>query len=371
MSRTLQTEVFIVGGGPAGLAAAIAARQAGLEVTLADSARPPIDKACGEGIMPDGLTALRQLGITLTAHDAHPFPGIRFLNTVHRVEAHFPHGVGFGIRRVRLHQILMDKAEELGVHMHWGARISELSSDGIVLHHQKIAYRWLVGADGQNSRLRRWAGLDRCQSCQKRFGFRRHFRVKPWSEFVEIYWSDGGQLYITPVGEDEICVSLITRNPELRFSNALHYFPEVVARLSVAVPSTREQGAITPMRKLRSVYRDNIALIGEASGSVDAIAGEGLSMSFQQAVALARAMKDCNLAAYQSAHRRIGRLPRIMSGLMLAMDEHHRFRNRVFRAFDAEPIFFARMLAIHTGAISPAAFGAGKAVALGWRLLTA
>src|ERR1022692_2180287 len=57
------TDLFVIGGGPAGLAAAIAARLKGLNVTLADGARPPIDKACGEGLMPDGLAALRSLGV--------------------------------------------------------------------------------------------------------------------------------------------------------------------------------------------------------------------------------------------------------------------------------------------------------------------
>ena len=57
---TQSTDVFVAGGGPAGLAVAIAAAQRGMTVTVADSSRPPIDKACGEGIMPDGLAALRR-----------------------------------------------------------------------------------------------------------------------------------------------------------------------------------------------------------------------------------------------------------------------------------------------------------------------
>ena len=57
------TDVFVIGGGPAGLAAAIAARQRGFRVIVADGMRPPIDKACGEGLMPDGLAALERLGI--------------------------------------------------------------------------------------------------------------------------------------------------------------------------------------------------------------------------------------------------------------------------------------------------------------------
>jgi len=65
VSRLADSDVVVIGGGPAGLAAAIAARRRGLTVTVAESARFPIDKACGEGIMPDGVEALRSLGIAL------------------------------------------------------------------------------------------------------------------------------------------------------------------------------------------------------------------------------------------------------------------------------------------------------------------
>jgi len=91
-----ETQVFVVGGGPAGLAAAIAARRAGFSVTLADAARPPIDKTCGEGIMPDGLAALRKLGIVLPADKTVPFRGIRFSSTSAAVAAEFPKAWGSG-----------------------------------------------------------------------------------------------------------------------------------------------------------------------------------------------------------------------------------------------------------------------------------
>jgi menaquinone-9 beta-reductase len=371
LSAIFDTEVFVAGGGPAGLAAAIAARQRGFAVTLADSAHPPIDKACGEGIMPDGLTALAKLGVEIPAENAYSFRGIRFMNHADRVEANFPHGNGYGIRRTRLHEILVARAAELGVGLLWGTRITGITPQGVSVNNHQIACKWLVCADGQNSRLRGWSGLDSNGTARRRFGFRRHFRVAPWSEYVEIYWSDCGQMYVTPISSEEICVALICRNPQLRFVEALHFFPEVAERLRGVPAGTREQGAVTPTRRLHRVYRDRTALIGEASGSVDAITGEGLSMSFQQAVALADAMMVGDLARYQSAHSRIARLPSMMSSLMLSMDQHHRFRSRVFRAFTAEPSFFSKLLAIHTGAISPASFGAARAVSLGWHLLTA
>ena len=72
-------DVFIVGGGPAGLAAAIAARLKGFDVVVADAAQPPIDKACGEGLMPDSSDALRRLGISFDPEQSFAFRGIRFI----------------------------------------------------------------------------------------------------------------------------------------------------------------------------------------------------------------------------------------------------------------------------------------------------
>ena len=79
-----QVDVLVIGGGPAGLAAAIAARQKGFRVTVADGAAPPIDKACGEGMMPESLAALKTLGVSIAPHEGFRFRGIRF---IHRYSA--------------------------------------------------------------------------------------------------------------------------------------------------------------------------------------------------------------------------------------------------------------------------------------------
>ncbi len=57
-------DVLVVGGGPAGMACAIAAAGHGLHVEVVDAMKPPIDKACGEGLMPDSLEALAAVGFT-------------------------------------------------------------------------------------------------------------------------------------------------------------------------------------------------------------------------------------------------------------------------------------------------------------------
>ncbi len=366
-----EAEVLIAGGGPAGLAAAIAARQAGFAVTVVDRAQPPIDKACGEGIMPDGLAALRQLGVRIGPADAVPFRGIRFLNDDDQVEAEFPHGVGYGIRRTVLHQVLVDRAIEVGASLYWGAPITGLSAEGVAIGGQHVRYRWLLCADGQNSLLRRLAGLDVPRSALRRFGFRRHYRVAPWSDFVEVYWSNCGQMYITPVSENEVCVALITRTPGLGLDEVLLHFPALRARLQNATPGKRHLGALTITRRLAAVQLGKVALVGEASGSVDAVTGEGLSMAFRQAIALAEAMRAGSLQQYELTHRRIVHLPQMMCTLMLAMDKHPQFRRRVFRALTLEPDYFRRLLALHTGAISPLNFGLRETLSLGWHLLAA
>src|SRR5437763_1305689 len=100
------TDIFVIGGGPAGLAAAIAARRCGFDVTLADAAVPPIDKACGEGIMPDGISAARALGLdldsALSGATGHRFRGIRFCDSGAGVQADFPSGHALGMRRIEL-----------------------------------------------------------------------------------------------------------------------------------------------------------------------------------------------------------------------------------------------------------------------------
>jgi menaquinone-9 beta-reductase len=366
-----ETEVFVGGGGPAGLAAAIATRLAGFSVTVVDCAQPPIDKACGEGIMPDGLSVLSKLGVSVMSGPGTPFQGIRFISGSARVEARFPQGVGYGLKRTVLHQLLIDRATELGASLNWGTRITGVWEKGVLVEGKRVTCRWLLCADGHNSLLRKLAGLDVLRPAQRRFGFRRHYKLAPWSDFVEVHWSDCGQMYITPVADDEICVALITRRPGLRFDEALTYFPELSERLKNTPPENQHLGALTVTRNFGAVQLGDAALVGEASGSVDAVTGEGLSLAFRQAIAVADAMRTGDLRNYEAAHRQIVRLPRLMSRLLLTMDKHPRLRSRAFRALAAEPDCFRRLLAMHTGAISPASFGLRESLSLGWHLLAA
>jgi flavin-dependent dehydrogenase len=363
------TDLFVIGGGPAGLAAALAARRRGLDVTLADSSMPPIDKACGEGIMPDGLAAARSLGLDLDAAGGHAFRGIRFRDGDSAVEAAFPNGHGLGMRRTALHRLMVNQAIDAGVRLAWGVRVSGITTEGAMADGRLVRSRWIAGADGGNSRVRSWAGLDACHHESRRFGFRRHYAVAPWSEYMEIHWGDGCQLYITPVAESEVCVVLISSDQRLRLDDVLPGFPEVERRLSGAGPTNLQRGGVTASRRLKAVYRGNVALVGDSSGSVDAITGDGLCLLLQQSVALAAALEAGDLPLYQAEHRRIGRRPEWMANLMLLLDQHGGLRSRAIRALAGRPNLFAGMLAMHVGQQSTTDF-LRNGLALGWRMLT-
>ena len=364
-------DVFVIGGGPAGLAAAIAAAQKGMNVAVADVAEPPIDKACGEGLMPDALQALGILGIALERFEHAAFRGIRFLGGKDLVEAQFPRGVGIGIRRTILHDAMVERARNLGVRLLWRARVSRVKNGAVQVNGEDVHCRWIVGADGQNSHVRAWAGLARGRNYERRVGLRRHFRVEPWSHFVEIYWGEKGQAYVTPIASNEICVALISRQRFASFDEGLMHFPELRSRLHNAFASSEVKGAVTITRRLRSVVRDNFILIGEASGSADAITGEGLAISFRQASALGEALAADNLWLYRRAHRREARLPHFLGRSMLLMDKSSWLRSHALHAFSRQPGLFARLLAVHVGEITPSQFGISGVLSLGWGLLAA
>jgi flavin-dependent dehydrogenase len=359
------TDVFIVGGGPAGLAAAIAARARGFDVALADRQRPPVDKVCGEGMMPDGLAAARALGLDFSSA-GQPFRGIRFIEGNRSVAADFPAGQGLGVRRTVLHEIMATHAARIGVRMAYGTNVTGLGPQGVVTTQGLVRARWIVGADGGNSLVRSWAGLDAHWRNRRRFGFRRHYRLEPWSEHMEIHWGRGCQFYITPTGPREVCVVLISTNPRLRLEDALPQFPELARRLAAAESRTAERGCISASLQLKTVYRTPVLLLGDASGSVDAITGEGLSLSFRQALAAAQAMESGDLERYQQEHWRIRRRPAFMAELMLLLDLSL-FRKRAMRALAARPPLFSRMLAMHVHGFR-AAEVITTAVAFGWEM---
>jgi flavin-dependent dehydrogenase len=350
---------------------AIAARQRGLRVAVADGRQPPIDKACGEGLMPDGRAALERLGLQLPLAEAYAFRGIRFLSRELSTDALFPVG-GFGLaaRRTVLHRVMTERAAQVGTELLWGTAVTGVSADGVHIGKDVVRARWIIGADGSNSRLRRWAGLEAGYRPRLRYAFRRHYRVAPWTDHMEVHWGERCQGYATAVSDEQVCVAMASHDPSFRLEDGLKELPWLRAQLQGAEAVTTERGAITGNRRLKRVWRGKVALMGDAAGTVDAITGEGLGLAFSQAVALAGCIKAGDLSPYQKIHDQLALRPLLMARLMLTLNGRPRLQHRTLQVFRKRPELFRRLLALHVGALPPRDL-VWDGLTLGWGLISA
>lgn len=362
-------DLLVVGGGPAGLATAIRARQVGLTVRLLDRCRPPIDKACGEGLMPDGVALLQRLGVEIPERERLAFLGVRYLDGELVADGGFPGAPGWGVRRTALHEAMTARAETLGAELCWGVAAQGIEAGGVRTGRGVERARFIVAADGLRSRLRREMGLGGSKSPHARFGLRRHFRIAPWSDRVEVHWGAGAEAYVTPVASDLVGVAVLFEGGGLDFDAVLGRFPALARRLAGAPAASRDRGAGPLAQRVRAVASGNLALVGDAAGYVDAITGEGVAAAFRQAFAVVEAIVSGSLAGYPAAHRRIVRLPEALTRLLLTVERRPWLRRRVMRALASDRRLFDAILALHVGARPLHPWTERAASRMAWRLL--
>ena len=294
-------DLVIVGGGPVGLATGIAARQKGLSACVFERKDGPVDKACGEGIMPSGRALLEQLGVTIKS--AYPFDGIRYLNAKNVEEfadGHFTGGGGFGVRRLELHRALTERAREAGVHIvNTHANEVVLADDSVSVNG--VEGRYLIAADGLNSPLRRRFELEGAKPTRPRYGARQHFNTAPWSNKVEVYWSDHGEAYVTPVDEKTVGVAFLFYKPGA-YADLLAQLPSLKDRLGR--PASKLLGAGPFMRSAKKRVKGRLLLVGDAAGYVDPLTGEGISLGILSGVIAVNCIADGCPERYDRAWRR-------------------------------------------------------------------
>ncbi|MER8184845.1 NAD(P)/FAD-dependent oxidoreductase [Kitasatospora sp. NPDC094015] len=309
-------DLLVAGGGPAGLATAIRATRAGLEAVVAEPRPAPVDKACGEGLMPSAVRALDELGVSVPGR---PFRGIRYLDARGgaAATAEFRTGPGLGVRRTVLHAALARRAEELGVRV-LPVRIREFRQDRFTVTAAGLTCRHLVAADGLHSPTRHALGLHRPPdpATLARYGLRRHYAVEPWSDLVEVYWSARAEAYVTPLGDGLVGIAVLTcdRAP---FEEQLARFPALAARLAGAVACTAVRGAGPLRQGARARVRGRVLLVGDAAGYLDALTGEGVSVALASAEALVRCVVAGRPEQYERAWRRASRSYRLLTGTLL------------------------------------------------------
>jgi flavin-dependent dehydrogenase len=316
-------DLVVAGGGPVGLATALYAARAGLDVVVVEPRAGVVDKACGEGLMPGAVAAFAELDVPL---DGCRLDGIRYLADGSGAEAPFRHGPGRGVRRTTLHAALVDRVARAGVPTEQRAvRTVENRADHVLV--DGVPARHLVAADGLHSPVRRLLGLDAPSTRPRRYGLRCHLSTAPWTSFVEVHWAASSEAYVTPVAPDLVGVAVLSdrRRP---FGELLADHPRLPARVTDAV-TTDVRGAGPLRQRSRRRVAGRTLLVGDAAGYVDALTGEGIALGLAQARAAVAAVLAGRPESYELAWRRLGWRHALLTKALLEATRHPATRRRV------------------------------------------
>jgi flavin-dependent dehydrogenase len=327
-------DLLVAGGGPVGLATALYADQAGLEVVVLEPRAAPVDKACGEGLMPAAVRALAELGV-------HPpgraLRGIRYLDGTHSVQALFPGAAGRGVRRTTLQSCLREAVAARGIAVHRGS-VTELSQDERCVRAGGLTARYLVGADGLHSTVRRLAGLELTENTSDRWGLRRHYQLEPETDLVEVHWCPSSEAYLTPVAHDQIGVAILSGN-RIPFDAQLERFPALARRLS-GVAGSKVLGAGPLRQRTRARVAGRVLLVGDAAGYVDALTGEGITVGLTAARSLVSCLAADRPRDYERLWTRGTRRYRTVTEGLLWTAGRPMLRRRIVRGAAAAPKVF-------------------------------
>ena len=338
-SAGLDTEVVVVGGGPAGSAVAAALASLGHEVVLLDKARFPRHKACSEYINAGGAKLLGEMGMLdeVLAAGAHRMEsmivhapgGRRFAADFGKAE---PGAAALGLSRHKLDHLLLERARALGVTVREGAHVRRILREGgrvaaveatIDGNTERIRALLIVGADGRNSAVLRDLDLGVPLRWPRKTGLVAHYRgVSGLDRFGEMHVGRAAYAGLAPL-EDGLTnvavvadVQAVDGRPgtiEAFFTDSLAAMPEVARKLEGAQRVGTIRGVGSMAQRARRTSGDGFLLVGDAASFLDPFTGEGIHEALMGAKLAAPVLHDAlmardtsaaALAPYRAARRR-------------------------------------------------------------------
>jgi geranylgeranyl reductase family protein len=303
-------DVLVVGGGPAGAAAAITAADAGLATVVCDKALFPRDKACGDGLTAGALRLLERLGLEPAAVPSfHPVTEVVLCSPSGRVvELSMPTNGLFAATapRVELDHALVELAGKRGAELRLGAGLTELEvgtddvrarfSDG-----SEVRARYVLAADGAYSTVRRLLAPPRSPRLGEWHAFRQYFTGVPERRLWVVFEPDvlPGYAWVFPLPDGRANVGFGLPRQDgrpARFMAGL--WRELLERpglrrvLGEAEPEGSHRAWPIPADVERAPLAEGrVLFVGDAAGVTDPMTGEGIAQALVTGILAAEAVQ--------------------------------------------------------------------------------
>ncbi|MCH8937336.1 MAG: NAD(P)/FAD-dependent oxidoreductase [Gemmatimonadetes bacterium] len=382
-------DIVIVGAGIAGSSSAIALAPEGYRILLLDQALFPRDKPCGEGIMPQGVQILAELGLLpeILAHGGAKVRGMRYWNRQGVLaQADFPPspvGPSFGIvmRRYHLDNLLLERAASFtNVTVRQGFRVTDVvQEDGDVKgvgghavdspNQREVFHAPLtIGTDGRHSVFHATCGLTKTVLRRKRFGVTGHLQgVEGTGSYVEVLPCPDGEIYVAPCAEGITLVAILLEARAMRFFKgdlAARYasflrdvkgFRERITKSELVPPVA----AVGPLGfTIEPCYRPGLLLIGDSAGFLDPITGEGMTLALKSLKAALPLIKEAfAVGSFDAALGRRYAQDRLQviedvfrfTQLLLNLSQYRFIADRAVRRLSHDQLLLQKLLGVVTG----------------------
>ena len=320
------TDVLVIGGGPAGAAMGYWTAELGNSVTIVERKHFPREKTCGDGLTPRAVKELGDMGLGEQLKQFHRYEGLRATAHGKELELQWPtHPLyprhGYVVRRRELDAMVAFNAEKSGATLLQGHEALEpLMEKGCVRgaivnnldEDRKVAIRasYVVIADGANSRFGRSLGTARTRAWPYGTAIRTYWtsprHAEPWIESaLDVKDRQGNSMpgygWIFPVGDGTINVgvgllSTFKKFKDVNTTHLLDSYAHMIAdrwEIDPGSPECRATSGKIPMGG--SVFPKmgpTHLVIGDAAGSVNPFNGEGIDYAYETARMAATVLHD-------------------------------------------------------------------------------
>ncbi|SBT66605.1 geranylgeranyl reductase family [Micromonospora sediminicola] len=347
-------DLVVVGGGPAGLSAAVAAARAGVRTLVVERATHPRYKTCGGGLIGTSLAEVDGR-IEVPAHDR--VDRVTFTRDGRRAfTRRHPAPLVTMIRREEFDHRLRAAAVTAGAQVREGVAVRAVEQDPDVVRlrladGEVVHARTVVGADGSSGVTARHVGV---RFRQVDLGLELELPASAadqqrWRGRLLIDWGPvpGSYAWVFPKG-DRLTVGVISARGEGERTRA--YLRDFVERTGLSgVAPEHDSGHLTRCRADDSPLRHGRVLVaGDAAGLLEPWSREGISYALRSGRLAGEAVAAGDLDAYgREVHRRL--VPEMRAG------------HRLLEVFERRPDVFHAMLASPPGWRMFARFCQGRA----------